>query len=111
MFGNFNLDDMLGRVRDMQDKMQDAKAQLERLVIEAEAGGGMVRVKMNGNRKVLDLQIDAEIVAQNDVEMLQDLITTAMNRAVEQVDIQAESLLKQAAGDLPSLPGMDLFGK
>ncbi|MFN0201823.1 MAG: YbaB/EbfC family nucleoid-associated protein [Bacteroidia bacterium] len=111
MFGDFNLEEMLGRVRDMQDKMQDAKANLERLVVDAEAGGGMVRVKMNGNRKVLDLQIEAELVAQNDVEMLQDLLVTALNRAVEKVDIQAQDMVKKAAGDLPSLPGMDLFGK
>lgn len=105
----FNLTDMMGKMQEMQQRLQDAKLQLDKVIAEAEAGGGMVRAKANGNRKLLGLKIDPEIIDKNDPEMLEDLIIAAVNRALDMADEKGKEEMQRITKDmLPNVPGLDL---
>ena len=89
----------------IEKMMQQAQLQkqMAATVVEATAGGGMVTVKVNGEKQVLALTIDPEVVSKDDVGMLQDLIVAALNDAHRKVD---EQMKKAVGGMLP--PGMGL---
>jgi nucleoid-associated protein EbfC len=97
-----NINQLMKQAQQMQDKMQK---QLAETVIEATAGGGMVTVTVNGNKQVLSLKIDPEVVNKDDVEMLEDLIVAAIGDAQRKAD---EAISKQMGGMLGGmkLPGM-----
>ena len=87
----------------MQALMQQAQQLQERLqqtVIEASAGGGSVTVKMNGQKKVLSVAIDPEIVKSGDLEMLQDLVVAAVNEGSRKVDETLQSNLGGMLGGM-----------
>ena len=96
------LQEMLQQARMMQEQIQ---RQLEELHVEAASGGGIVRVRMNGHKQILELKIDPEAVQDKDVEMLQDLVMAAVNQASRQVDEQMKQKLGALAGGL-GLPGL-----
>ncbi len=100
------MQEMLAAAQDMQEQMQQ---KLARSVVEATSGGGVVTVKMNGEKQVLSLKIDPTAVAglganSADVEMLEDLIVAALNEAGRKVDLLAQSSLRGMLGgmDLPA---------
>lgn len=87
----------------MQALMQQAQQLQEKLqqtVIEASAGGGSVTVKMNGQKKVLSVAIDPEIVKSGDLEMLQDLVVAAVNEGSRKVDETLQSNLGGMLGGM-----------
>lgn len=84
------------QAEDIQNKMQQT-------VVEASAGGGSVTVKMNGNKQVLSVKIDPEVIKANDLEMLQDLVTAAVNEAVRKVDDAMQSTMGGMLGGLQGL--------
>ena len=94
------LNQMMKQAKALQDKL---KQQLDEIRVEATAGGGMVTVKMSGNKTVTEVKIDPEVVDKNDVEMLQDLITAAVNEASRKVDEAAQRELGALAGNIPGL--------
>ncbi len=94
------LNQMMKQAKALQDKL---KQQLDEIKVEATAGGGMVTIKMSGNKTVTEVKIDPEVVDKNDVEMLQDLITAAVNEASRKVDEAAQRELGALAGNLPGL--------
>ena len=94
------LNQMMKQAKALQDKL---KQQLDEIKVEATAGGGMVTVKMSGNKTVTEVKIDPEVVDKNDVEMLQDLITAAVNEASRKVDEAAQREIGALAGNLPGL--------
>jgi DNA-binding YbaB/EbfC family protein len=94
------LNQMMQQAKALQDKL---KRQLEEIRVEATAGGGMVTVKMNGNKTVTEVTIDPEVVDKDDVEMLQDLVIAAVNEAARKVDEAAQRELGSLAGNLPGL--------
>ncbi len=94
----------------MQELMSQAKQQYEVLqkkmqetVVESTSGGGSVTVKMDGRKQVLGIKIDPEVVKSGDVEMLQDLVTAAVNGAARKVDDAMQSTM---GGMLGGLGGM-----
>jgi nucleoid-associated protein EbfC len=95
-----NIEKMMQQAQQMQAQLQK---QMAATVVEATAGGGMVMVKVNGEKQVLALTIDPEVVSKDDVGMLQDLIVAALNDAHRKVD---EQMKKAVGGMLP--PGMGL---
>lgn len=97
-----SIQEMLQQARLVQEQM---KKQLDDLRVEAASGGGIVTVRMNGQKLVLDLKIDPEAVKDGDVEMLQDLVMAAVNQAARQVDEQFQQKLGALAGGL-GLPGL-----
>jgi DNA-binding YbaB/EbfC family protein len=84
------------QAEDIQNKMQQT-------VVEASAGGGSVTVKMNGNKQVLSVKIDPEVIKANDLEMLQDLVTAAVNEAGRKIDDAMQSNLGGMLGGLQGL--------
>ena len=89
--------------KQMQALMQQAQQLQEKLqqtVIEASAGGGSVTVKMNGQKKVLSVAIDPEIVKSGDLEMLQDLVVAAVNEGSRKVDETLQSNLGGMLGGM-----------
>lgn len=99
--GGFNLNEMMAQAKQHADELQKKMAQT---VIEATAGGGSVTVKMNGQKQLLSVKIEPEVVKSGDVEMLQDLVTAAVNEASRRVDQAMQSSLGGMLGGM-GLPG------
>ena len=93
-----NIQQMMKQAQRMQEQMQRQMADLR---IEATAGGGMVKVVVNGLKQIHALTIDPEVVSKDDVEMLQDLIVAAVNDAQRKAD---DDMRQQMGGMLP--PGL-----
>jgi len=96
----------------LQELMAQAKRQYEELqkkmqstVVEASSGGGSVTVRMNGAKQALQISIDPELLKGGDLEMLQDLVTAAVNAAVHKVDETLQSSLGGMLGGM-GLPGI-----
>lgn len=96
------LQQIMKQVQQMQDQIQK---QLDDLVVESSAGGGMVTVKMNGQKQLVAVHIDPEVFVSKDVEMLQDLVTAAVNEATRRVDEQLASRVGNLATGL-NIPGL-----
>jgi DNA-binding YbaB/EbfC family protein len=106
---NFNIPEMLAKVQEMQAKMADAQTRLRQLETTAEVGGGMVRVRANGKQEVLSISIEKSVVSPDDVSMLEDLIVSAVNKALDQSRALAQDELgKATSGMIPDIPGLDL---
>jgi DNA-binding YbaB/EbfC family protein len=80
------------------------------VAVEASAGGGMVTVKMNGQKQVLDVKIEAEVYASKDQEMLQDLLRAAVNEASRRVDEELANQMRNLAGGIPGMAGLKIPG-
>lgn len=78
-----NMQQLMKQAQKMQEQMQK---QMEATVIESTAGGGMVSVKLNGNKQLISVHIDPEVFGSGDKEMLQDLIVAAVNEGIRKVD-------------------------
>jgi DNA-binding YbaB/EbfC family protein len=92
---------MMQQAQKMQERMQEEVAQIR---VEATAGGGMVTVKMDGQKNVLGVKIDPEVAG--DVEMLQDMVMAACNEAVKKVDEETKQKMSGIMGGLGLPPGM-----
>lgn len=101
------LQQMLSRLRQVQEDLQ---RQVNSVAVEASAGGGMVTVKMNGQKQVLEVRIEPEVFAGKDQEMLQDLIRAAVNEASRRVDDELANQMKSLAGNIPGMPGLKIPG-
>ena len=96
------LQQIMKQVQQMQEQIQK---QLDDLVVESSAGGGMVTVRMNGQKQLVAIQVDREVFTSHDVEMLQDLVMAAVNEATRKIDEQ----LASGVGNLTSglnIPGL-----
>lgn len=100
-----DLKQMLGQVKQMQEQLQ---ARLEKISVEASAGGGMVSVKMNGQKQLLEIRIDPEVFSGADREMLQDLVLAAVNEASRRVDAELQQQVTTLTGGLNpfKIPGL-----
>jgi DNA-binding YbaB/EbfC family protein len=101
------LQQMLSRLRQVQEDLQ---RQVNSVAVEASAGGGMVTVKMNGQKQVLEVKIEKEVFAGKDHEMLQDLVRAAVNEASRRVDEELANQMKSMAGGMPGLQGLKIPG-
>jgi nucleoid-associated protein EbfC len=97
-----NIQQLMKQAQQMQEKLQK---QMETTVIEATAGGGMVSVKMNGQKQLLSVQIEPEVFSGGDKDMLQDLIVAAINEANRKVDEALQGQLGSMTGGL-KIPGL-----
>lgn len=110
----FNPMDLMGKLKEMQSEMERARQRLDEISITAESGGGMVVVTANANRKVLKITVDADIMDRNDKEIMEDLITAAVNKAMEAAEnVAREEIGRVSNNFLPNIPGMDMskFGR
>jgi DNA-binding YbaB/EbfC family protein len=106
-----NMSGILKQIQKMQEKMAQVQEGLEQKTVVGEAGGGMVKVTANGKQRLLKIQIEKEVVSPDDVEMLEDLVLAASNKALDDAAKMAqEEIAKATNGMLPNLPGMSLPG-
>ena len=96
-----NMQSMMKQAQQMQQKLQDEIALIR---VEASAGGGMVTVKMDGQKTVLGVKIDPEVAG--DVEMLQDMMMAAFNEAAKKVDEEAQQKTRAMLGGMGLPPGL-----
>ena len=103
---------MMKQVQAMQAEMVKAQEQLKEESVEASAGGGMVKVKMSGDLRLLELTISPDAIDPEDAELLQDMVLAAVNEAIRSAQELAEAKMGGIAGGLggpggiPGLPGM-----
>ena len=98
---------MLSRLGKLQE---DYQRQVNSVTVEASAGGGMVTVKMNGQKQVVNVRIEPDVFAGKDQEMLQDLVRAAVNEASRRVDEELASQIKNLASGIPGIPGLKIPG-
>ena len=97
---NLNLAAMMKQAQAMQTRMQEVQDEVGQQSVEASAGGGMVTVSANGKGEVQSVKIDASLLKDGDVEMLEDLVLAAVNEAHRRADEMMKSALSRIAGPL-----------
>ena len=101
------LQQILTQFRQMQENLQK---QVESVHVEASAGGGMVTVKMNGQKQLTEIRIDPEIFGGKDQELLQDLVRAAVNEAGRRVDEELATQMKSLTNGVPGMAGLKIPG-
>ncbi|MFO7810154.1 MAG: YbaB/EbfC family nucleoid-associated protein [Candidatus Delongbacteria bacterium] len=105
---NMDMSSLLKQAQKMQEDMQKSQDKLETHEVEGTAGGGMVKVRMNGKRKVMSIKIDPAVIDPDDAEGLEDLILAAVNKANEEVEELSGEEMSKIAPKLPEgfkIPG------
>lgn len=95
-----NIQQLMKQAQQMQDKLQ---RELAETVVEASVGGGVVAVKMNGQKQLLGVTLDPDVIDPEDPEILQDLVVAAVNEAARKVD---EHMSRKLGGMAPGIPGL-----
>jgi DNA-binding YbaB/EbfC family protein len=98
----FNLQEMMSQAKRQYEALQK---KMQETVVESSSGGGTVTVRMDGRKQVLSVKIDPDAVKAGDVEMLQDLITAAVNGAGQKVDESMQSVMGGMLGGM-GIPGI-----
>ena len=96
--GGMNMNKMLKQAQKMQEDMAKAQKELEEKEVEASVGGGAVTVKVNGKKELVSISIKEEVVDPDDVEMLEDLVLSAVNEALKNIYILLDILFNILKG-------------
>lgn len=102
------LGDLMQQAQKVQEKMQEAQQKLAELEVTGEAGAGLVKIVMTGKHQARKLSIDSSLVADNDQEMLEDLIVSAINDAARKVDDASKDSMAGMTAGIPLPPGFKL---
>lgn len=106
MFGD--MDGMMAKLKEAQAKIEETKKRLNTVMVDGDAGNGMVVVTVTANRQVKNIAIDDELL--NEKEALEDYLILALNDALEKANqINEAEMAAAAKGGLPDIPGMDMF--
>ena len=103
-----NMSKMLKQAQEMQKQIEKVQNQLSDMIIEAESGGGMVTVKVNGKQEVLELFIEPDAMTE-DKEILEDLIVSALNKGLSKAQSDSQEKMNSVTGGMMSglkIPGM-----
>ncbi|AHM55401.1 hypothetical protein EAL2_c00390 [Peptoclostridium acidaminophilum DSM 3953] len=100
-----NMNNILKQAQKMQQEMEKMQGELESKEVEASVGGGAVIVKANGKKEILSVSIKPEVVDPDDVEMLEDLVLSAVNEALRLADEMVNSSMSKLTGGM-NIPGM-----
>lgn len=107
----FDMMKMMGKLKEVQEEMKKAQAGLSSITVDSEAGAGLVKARVNGNKEVIDLQIDPTLFTDQDKDLAKDLIIAAVNKGIQEAETKAkEHLKKSTEGLIPNIPGLDLNG-
>ena len=99
------LGDLMKNAGKIRESMEKAGEALDRLVVEGAAGGGSVTAKVNGKMKVMAVRIDPKLLADNDAELLEELVAAAVNQAITEAQEPAAQQFSSMAGGM-SIPGL-----
>ena len=100
-----NMQNMMKQMQKMQRNMAQLQEELAKTPVEGTAGGGVVKVTVNGANQMLAIELAPEVVDPDDIEMLQDLIIAAVNEGMRQIDEISESEMGKVTGGI-SIPGL-----
>ncbi|WP_317165662.1 YbaB/EbfC family nucleoid-associated protein [Thermonema lapsum] len=105
-----DLFNIMGKLKEMQEKMKQAQAHLQEVKAEGEAGAGLVKAHVNGLKQVLKVEVDASLLAEDQKEVLQDLIVAAVNVAMAKAEEAAQEYLQKTMKEsMPNIPGLDFL--
>ena len=103
-----NMSKLLKQAQDVQKQIEQVQNQLSDMIIESEAGGGMIKVKVNGKQEVLELSID-QTTLEEDKEVIEDLIVSALNKALSKAQADSQEKMNSVTGGMMSglkIPGI-----
>jgi DNA-binding YbaB/EbfC family protein len=103
--GGGNMNNLMKQAQKLQKQMEDMQKELENKIYEASVGGGAVTAAVTGKKQVTDIKIKPEVVDPDDVEMLQDLIISAVNEALKKAEDDSSGEMKKMTGGM-NIPGM-----
>ena len=102
--GGMNMNAMSKKAQKMQEEMVKAQEELGQKEYTATSGGGAVTAVVKGSNEIISLKLNPEVVDPDDIEMLEDLIVTAINQALKTADEESAAIMRQATGG--GMPGM-----
>ena len=105
MGGPQNMQAMLRQAQKMQEDMAALQAELDEKEYDVSAGGGMVKVRINGKKEILAIDIKPDIVDPDDIETLSDILMAAVNQAIAQVDKENNAAMGSITGGM-NMPGL-----
>mgnify|MGYP000766316416 CR=1 FL=1 len=100
-----NMANLMKQAQKMQRQMEEQAKEMETKEFSATAGGGAVEVTVSGSKKILKVKLDEEVVDPDDVEMLEDLVLSAVNEALKKADEETSNKMGKLTGGL-NIPGM-----
>lgn len=103
--GGGNMNNLMKQAQKLQKQMEDTQKELENAEFEASVGGGAVSVKANGKKEILSINIKEEVVDPDDVEMLEDLILSAVNEVLRKAEEETSSKMGKLTGGM-NIPGL-----
>lgn len=103
-FGGGNMNNLMKQAQAMKKQMENMQKEVEQAEFDITSGGGAVSVKINGKKEILSIQIKPEVVDPEDVEMLEDLVLTAVNEAIRKVEDETTNKMGKVTGGL-NIPG------
>lgn len=99
------LGDLMRKAQQMQAKMAELQEEMAKRTVEATAGGGMVKVVVNGRQEILSIKIEPEVIKSEDVEMVEDLVVAGVNEALRKVQEMTKEEMSKLTGGI-NIPGL-----
>lgn len=100
-----NMNNLMRQAQQMQAKIGTLQKELETRELDVSAGGGAVKIKINGKQEILELKLDPECVDPEDIDTLEDLLRTAVNQAVNESQAMVNSAMSKVTGGM-NIPGL-----
>ncbi len=102
---SLNYGNMMKQAKIMQQKLLEIQQELKKMEFEASAGGGTVKVKVNGDQEIVEVKIDKDMVDSGDMEMIEDMVMVAINDAIKQSKDEAKNRMAGLTGGM-NIPGL-----
>jgi len=106
----FDLNSLMGKMKDVQEKIKTAQEELANITCSAEAGAGMVKATVNGNKRIVSVEIAPELLNIEDKKTTEDLVVAAVNMALNEIEPRIQEQMSKATEGFtpPNIPGFDL---
>ncbi|SLM86479.1 MULTISPECIES: YbaB/EbfC family nucleoid-associated protein [Vagococcus] len=101
MRGMGNMQGMMKQMQKMQKEMTETKGQLDQMQFTGEAGNGLVTITMTGEKKVVDVKINPDVLDPEDADMAQDLVLAATNNCLEKIEVESDKMMGQYTKNIP----------
>jgi len=102
--GGMNMNNLMKQAQKMQKQMAQLQEDLEQKTLETTSGGGAIKVVITGKKELKELKIDPDVIDPDDIEMLEDLVISAVNEAIRQMEEMHNKEMGKITGGMPGLP-------